>query len=97
MNFHPFYRNPTEVVKKEEFQVNYSSNTLQDDIFAQKRQNLKLVNLILIFHNCHDHSIYSGTSDSGPSEIGTQYIRPHYKGHRLWSPKFCFPIVFEPP
>ena len=47
MNFHPFYRNPTEVVKKEEFQVNYSSITLQDDIFAQKTGNLRLVILYL--------------------------------------------------
>ena len=25
--------------------------------------------------------LYSGTTDSGPSEIGTQYNRPLYKGH----------------
>ena len=31
---------------------------------------------------------YSGTSDSGPSEIGTQYNRPLYKGHSSRSQKF---------
>ena len=25
--------------------------------------------------------LYSGTSDSGPSEIGTLYNKPLYKGH----------------
>ena len=33
-------------------------------------------------------NVNSGTSDSGPSEIGTQYNRPHYKGHRSRSQKF---------
>ena len=30
---------------------------------------------------------YSGTSDSGPSEIGTLYNKPLYKGHCLRSQK----------
>ncbi len=43
MNFHPFYRNVKEVVKKEVFQVNYSSVIVQQDIFAQKTENLRMV------------------------------------------------------
>ena len=38
---------------------------------------------------------YSGTSDSGPSEIETQYNRPLYTkdtGHRV--PKIVFPNIF---
>ena len=31
------------------------------------------------------YSVYSKTSDSGPSEIGTVYNRPLYKGHSLRS------------
>ena len=27
------------------------------------------------------YKLYSGTSDSGPSEIGTLYNKPLYKGH----------------
>ena len=46
VNFHPFYRNPTEVVKKEFFQTNYTSITLQDDILAQKTENLNKVIII---------------------------------------------------
>ena len=41
--------------------------------------------------------MYSETSDNGPSEIGTQYNRPLYKGH---VPKIVLPIAllhFEPP
>ena len=42
--------------------------------------------------------MYSGTSDSGPSEIGTQYNRPLYKGQ---GPKNLLPYIllihFEPP
>ncbi len=41
VNFHPFYRNAKEVVKKEVFQVNYSSISVQHDIFAQKTANLR--------------------------------------------------------
>ena len=59
--------------------------------------------LILVSHtnqvNLKQDIIYSGTSDSGPSEIGTHYNRPLYKGHRSRSQKFDFPIVlihFEP-
>ena len=32
--------------------------------------------------------VYSGTSDSGPSDERTQYNRPLYKGHRSRSQKF---------
>ena len=32
---------------------------------------------------------YSGTSDSGPSAIGTQYNIPLYKGYRSRSQKFA--------
>ena len=35
----------------------------------------------------HHINKYSGTSNSGPSDEGTQYNRPLYKGH---SPKFCY-------
>ena len=34
------------------------------------------------------YSVYSGTSNSGPSEIGAQYNRLLYKGHRARSQKF---------
>ena len=40
-------------------------------------------------------SIYSETSDSGPSEKGTQYKRPLYKGHCSRSPKNCLPYSFN--
>ena len=43
---------------------------------------------------------YSKTSDSGPSEIGTVYNRPLYKGHCLRSQIFTLPIVLihlQPP
>ena len=43
---------------------------------------------------------YSETSDSGSSEIGTQYDRPLYKGHRSSLPKIVLTIAlihFEPP
>ncbi len=43
VNFHPFYRNVKEVVKKEVFQVKYSIVTVQQDIFAQKTENLRMV------------------------------------------------------
>ena len=43
VNFHPFYRNAKEVVKKEGFQVNYCSVIVQQDIFAQKTENLRTV------------------------------------------------------
>ena len=40
--------------------------------------------IILCMHDCvcksHLKVIYSGTTNSGPSEIGTQYNRPLYKG-----------------
>ncbi len=49
VNFHPFYRNVEEVVKKEVFQVNYSSVIVQQDIFAQKTENLRMVREIV---NC---------------------------------------------
>ena len=38
-------------------------------------------------------SKYSRTSDSGPSEKGTLYVRPLYKGHCPRSQKITFPIV----
>ncbi len=44
--------------------------------------------------------IYSKTSDSGPSEIGTQYIKPLNKGRFSRSQIIGLPIVvihFEPP
>ena len=47
-----------------------------------------------------DYYKYSGTPDSGPSEIGTQYNRPLYKGHRARNllPYTCVVIIhFEPP
>ncbi len=40
VNFNPFYRNAKEVVKKEEFQVNYRTICVQQDIFAQNAENL---------------------------------------------------------
>ena len=43
---------------------------------------------------------YSKTSNSGPSEIGTVYNRPLYKGHCLKSQIFTLPIVsilLQPP
>ncbi len=45
LKFDPFYHNVKEVVKKEVFQVNYSSVTVQQDIFAQKAENLVKVML----------------------------------------------------
>ncbi len=55
MNFHPFYRNTKEVVKKEVFQVDYSRICVQHDIFAQKSDNLNTTNEAiddeLIFRN----------------------------------------------
>ena len=44
--------------------------------------------------------VYRETSDSEPSEIGTQYNRPLYKEHRLRPQKLFFPIILiyvEPP
>ena len=43
---------------------------------------------------------YSPTSDSGPSEIGTQYNKPLYKGRFSRSQIIGLPMVlihFEPP
>ena len=40
---------------------------------------------------------FSETSDSGPSERGTQYNRPLSIKDTGEGPKFCFPIHFEPP
>ena len=57
VNFHPFYRNAKEVVKKELFQVNYSSIIVQQDIFAQKTENLKTVSL----YACHLEFMYACT------------------------------------
>ena len=37
--------------------------------------------------------VYSKTSDSGPSKIGTVYNRPLYKGHCSRSQIFTVPIV----
>ena len=47
-------------------------------------------------------TLYNGTSDSGPSEIGTHYNRPLYTKDTGQCPKFLFPIHvvlihFEPP
>ena len=39
--------------------------------------------------------VYSGTSNSGPSEIGTQYNRPSLQRTQVKAPKICFPIHFE--
>ncbi len=50
VNFHPFYRNVKEVVKKEVFQVKYSIVTVQQDIFAQKTENLRMVMLVSYNH-----------------------------------------------
>ena len=44
--------------------------------------------------------VYSQTSDSGPSEIGTQYNKALYKGHFSRSQIIGLPMVlihFEPP
>ena len=38
--------------------------------------------------------MYSGTSDSGPSEIGKQYNRSLYKGHTVQGPKNLVPNTF---
>ena len=43
---------------------------------------------LLIILSSWDNNVYSGSSDSGPSDEGTQYNRPLYKGHRLSSQKF---------
>ena len=40
---------------------------------------------------------YSQTSDSGPSEIGTQYNKPLYKGRFSRSQIIMVLIHFEPP
>ena len=37
--------------------------------------------------------VYSGTSNKGPSEKGTLYVRPLYKGHCSGSKKLPFPIA----
>ena len=47
-----------------------------------------------------DDYVYSQTSNSGPSEIGTQYNKPLYKGHFSRSQIIGLPMVlihFEPP
>ena len=44
---------------------------------------------------CHSVSNYSGTFDSGLSEIGTVYNKPLYKRHCLRSQIFTLPIVFN--
>lgn len=43
MNFHPFYRNDKEVVKKEEFYTNYITVKFPVNIFAQNQPNLNKV------------------------------------------------------
>lgn len=43
MNFHPFYRNDKEVVKKEEFYTNYITVKFPVNIFTQKQANLNKV------------------------------------------------------
>ncbi len=42
VNFHPFYRNAKEVVKKEVFQVHHTRICVQHDIFAQKSESLDI-------------------------------------------------------
>ena len=49
---------------------------------------------------CCNGNLYSQTSDSGPSEIGTQYNKPLYKGRFSRSHIIGLPMVlirFEPP
>ena len=43
-------------------------------------------------HPTHRY-VYSQTSDSGPSEIGTQYNKPLYKGRFSRSQIFGLPMV----
>ena len=43
MNFHPFYRNDKEVVKREEFYTNYITVKFPVNIFAQNQPNLNKV------------------------------------------------------
>ena len=43
MNFHPFYRNDKEVVKKEEFYTNYITVKFPVNIFTQNSPNLNKV------------------------------------------------------
>ena len=60
MNFHPFYRNDKEVVKKEEFYTNYITVKFPVNIFTQKQANLNKV----ILHHLHlrnAHSDYTNT------------------------------------
>ena len=56
------------------------------EVFLEGIILLYCVNVCSVMMYCI--TIYSGTSDSGPSEIGTQYNRPLYKGHRSRSQKF---------
>ena len=45
-------------------------------------------------------TVYNWSSNKGPSEKGTLYVNPLYRGHCLGSQKLPFPIVFihwEPP
>ena len=58
MNFNPFYRNETEVRKKDEFHTNYVTITFQDDIFSQKRGNLTKVKFILETVNYYTHACF---------------------------------------
>ena len=39
---------------------------------------------------------YRGTSESGLSQIRTQYNKPLYKGHDLWSQYNSYNTLFEP-
>ena len=42
-----------------------------------------------------ENSYYSRTSNKGPSEKGTLYVKPLYRGHCLESQILPFPIVSE--
>ena len=67
--------------------------------------NLYTINLEILavclstakLHVWQYRTIYSGTSDSGPSEIGTLYNKPLYKGHCSRSMPYSFStLILEP-
>ena len=61
MNFHPFYRNDKEVVKKEEFYTNYITVKFPVNIFTQKQANLNKVILLHHLDLRNAHSDYTNT------------------------------------
>ncbi len=59
MDFHPYYRNENEVVRKKEYYTNYITATCPESVFAQSSDKLNEVrdtnNVVVIWEPPHSH------------------------------------------